>query len=468
MLGRLPGNGVEMSKTGKLGSLFSGSGTAEFAGILSGMRPVWMAEIEKFPCAVLTKRFPHTTQLGDVTKINGAEIEPVDVVVFGSPCQNLSNAGNRGGLKHELLGDDESNDSGLFLEAMRIIQEMRESTNGKYPRFVIWENVKGAFTSNKGFDFRAVLSSFAGCELPMPKGNKWADNGLAELQDGSIAWRTLDSKYWGVPQRRKRIFIVRDYRGQCAGEICFKPESVFRDITQSRKERQGTPTNTQGSVRDASGFGETGIGYWQEGIQTLRANGGDRPGSPTNVVAYPESQQVGPLLARADSSPCVDRGQPFVVTAGFMAGPVEKVRSIGYQEEVSPTLKAESGGNTVPCVVFGQCDYTNYQQLDTTATIKSSGGNCGHGSEGLVLHPLRIDKTVRRLTPTECAKLMGFPDWWTQDVSHSDTQEYKMWGNGIVLPCLHYFVENIMQVLEDDGYARDNDSMRLLNIPEGV
>ena len=141
----------------KLGSLFDGSGGFPLSGALCDIEPMWAAEIEPYPIAVTTSRFPNMKHLGDISKVNGAEIEPVDIITFGSPCQDLSVAGKRAGLKHEDNGDDETTRSGLFMEAVRIIKEMRKATNGEYPKFCCWENVPGAFSSNNGQDFRIVL-----------------------------------------------------------------------------------------------------------------------------------------------------------------------------------------------------------------------------------------------------------------------------------------------------------------------
>ncbi len=149
----------------KLGSLFDGSGGFPLAGALFGIEPVWSSEIEPYPMRVTAKRFPNMKQLGDVTKINGAEVEPVDVITFGSPCQDLSVAGKQAGIH-------EGQRSNLFFEAIRIIKEMRHATTNKYPRFAVWENVPGAFSSNKGKDFRSVIEAFcdaAGCGVPVPE-----------------------------------------------------------------------------------------------------------------------------------------------------------------------------------------------------------------------------------------------------------------------------------------------------------
>ena len=171
----------------------------------AGVMPLWSSEIETFPCAVTAHHFPDVTQMGDITKIDGAAIPPVDIICAGSPCQDLSIAGKRKGLNGER--------SGLFRTAVDLVRRMRERTAGKYPRFFVWENVPGAFSSNKGADFRAVLEEIGQTEIPMPENGKWANAGMAELPKCEIAWRVLDAQYWGVPQRRRtscRGFWNRD------------------------------------------------------------------------------------------------------------------------------------------------------------------------------------------------------------------------------------------------------------------
>ena len=214
-----------------LGSLFDGSGGFPLAGALCGIEPAWASEVEPYPIAVTRSRFPKMKHLGDISKINGAEIEPVDIITFGYPCQDLSVAGKRAGLKHEANGGEETTRSGLFMEAVRIIKEMRKATNGNYPRFALWENVPGAFSSNKGEDFRVVCEELikivepAASMPPVPqKGWNYADSYLG---DGwSLAYRVFDAQYWGVPQRRRRIYLVTDFRGKCAGEILFEREGL--------------------------------------------------------------------------------------------------------------------------------------------------------------------------------------------------------------------------------------------------
>lgn len=212
-----------MNKPLTLGSLFDGSGTFPMMAMLAGIVPVWKSEIEPFPIAVTEKRLPFVKHLGDINSINGAEIEPVDIVTFGSPCTDLSVAGKRQGLNAER--------SGLFFQAIRIIKEMRGATNGKYPRFAVWENVTGAFSSNGGEDFRCVLEEFckikdAGLSVPKPKPEKWTKAGEIMGENFSVAYRTFDAQYWGVPQRRMRVYLVADFDGGCASKILFESEGV--------------------------------------------------------------------------------------------------------------------------------------------------------------------------------------------------------------------------------------------------
>ncbi|MCM1059429.1 MAG: DNA cytosine methyltransferase [Eubacterium sp.] len=199
---------TESSKALTLGSLFDGIGGFPFAAVLSGITPIWAAEVDPACVAVTRQRFPSMVHLGDVSKINGAEIPPVDIITFGSPCQDLSVAGERKGLKHVDNGGDETTRSGLFIDAIRIVYEMRRATNGRYPTYIVWENVEGAFNSRGGRDFQTVLEKITKTDIPVPKSGKWAKAGVVRGRGICAAWRLLDSKYWGVPQRRKRIYLI--------------------------------------------------------------------------------------------------------------------------------------------------------------------------------------------------------------------------------------------------------------------
>ena len=246
----------------KLGSLFDGSGGFPLAGSLCGIEPVWASEVEPYPIAVTKSRFPNMKHLGSVTDVHGGDIEPVDIITFGSPCQDLSVAGKRAGLKHEANGDEETTRSGLFMEAVRIIKEMRKATNGEYPTFAVWENVPGAFSSNKGEDFRTVLEELIKIVEPtavmpaVPK-NGWpyADSYCG---DGwSLAYRVFDAQYWGVPQRRRRIYLVLDLRGERAGKVSFERKGLRGHFTTFKTAGQGTAGDAADCARadDCEGEG---------------------------------------------------------------------------------------------------------------------------------------------------------------------------------------------------------------------
>ncbi|MEF2616401.1 MAG: DNA cytosine methyltransferase [Faecalibacillus faecis] len=231
-----------------LGSLFDGIGVFPLAASNYGIVPLWASEIEKVPISITKKHFPQMQHLGDITKLDGAKIPPVHIITFGSPCQNLSTIGAREGLAGAK--------SGLFHHAIRIIQEMRCATDGKYPVIAVWENVRGAFSSNNRLDFRAVLESFADTEIPMPASRRWANAGMVRGGKVDVCWRLLDAQYWGEPtlsQRRKRIFVVADFRGQRATEILFKPHKLHAHIDPSRKSWLSSGERNRISVNQARG-----------------------------------------------------------------------------------------------------------------------------------------------------------------------------------------------------------------------
>ena len=625
-----------MSHNLTLGSLFDGSGGFPLGGLISGIQPVWASEIEPFPIRVTTKRMPFMKHYGDISQMDGGKIEPVDIITFGSPCTDMSVAGRRAGL--------EGQQSVLFYQAIRIIKEMRCATNGRYPRYCVWENVPGAFSSNGGEDFKAVLEAVINvaepeAQVPMPEKNRWpyAD---CYMGDGwSVAYRVLDAQYWGVPQRRKRIYLVADFAGWSAFDILFKSEGLSGYSAEGFRAWQ----RTAGSAADCAGT--AGI--------CLNDQGGQRMDVTDDVSAT--------LRAEAHHPPCV------LESAGFCTEHSSKSRSIGYEEETSPTLRAGvvpaavalenhptdfrvkisddgmvqtltsrmgTGGGNVPLVMrkqttaYGICSkdsnamksdnpHSGFYEADTARTLDGNGGNpaCNQGGIAVVaftqnqrnevrdlgeqsavvcansgtkqqtfvlqgnmigrsegngpqgdginedvsftlntvdrhavyamttgnfsqvtedaaptlmardfkdptavcygigrdtfnqsknarfsptfdeeLQPTLVAKgpgaiqngyTVRRLTPTECARLQGFPDWWCDDLGiepttddlrywydvfethrrivggsskpkslkqiakwlrdpHSDAAEYKMWGNGVALPCVVFVLSGIV------------------------
>ncbi|MBQ9308516.1 MAG: DNA cytosine methyltransferase, partial [Clostridia bacterium] len=307
------------NKTLTLGSLFDGSGGFPLGGILAGIKPLWNSEIEPFPVLVTHKRMPQVKHYGDVSTLSGAELEPVDIITFGSPCQDMSIAGKRAGL--------DGARSGLFHQAIRIIKEMREATDGKYPRYCVWENVPGAFSSNGGEDFRAVLEAVIGVkeegiEVPAPSDHRWPKADVY-LGDGwSVAYRVLDAQYWGVPQRRARIYLVGDFTGGSAGEVLFKSEGLSRYSAQSLRAWQGTAGSTE------EGAGKAG-GRPDAGGRVLCVNTQGNSG-----VGITEDKTLALVAQDHGNHPSV------VQAAGFSTEHSAQSRSIGYEEEVSPTLRA--------------------------------------------------------------------------------------------------------------------------------
>lgn len=326
------------NKTLTLGSLFDGSGGFPLGGLLAGITPVWASEIEPFPIRVTTKRLPFMKHYGNISAMDGGRIEPVDIITFGSPCQDMSIAGRRDGL--------DGSRSSLFYEAVRIIKEMRCATDGKYPRWICWENVPGAFSSNKGEDFKAVLEAVIGivepnAQVPMPEKARWPYADLYMGDGWSVAYRTLDAQYWGVPQRRRRIYLVADLAGRSAGKILFESEGLSGYSAEGFRSWQRaagsfTPCagatgfdGYNGSLTDdtSATLGvNCGMSTGRNGI-VLNDQGGDRMEVSEDVAATLRAENHG-------HPPCV------MESAGFCTEHSAKSRTIGYEEECSPTLRA--------------------------------------------------------------------------------------------------------------------------------
>ena len=504
-----------------LGSLFDGSGTCPLAATLCGITPIWASEIEPYPIRVTQKNFPGMRHLGDITQINGAEIETVDIVTFGSPCQDLSEAGAQKGLA-------EGERSCLFFDAIRIICEMREATNGKYPRYAVWENVPGAFSSHQGRDFLEVLRAFVraaggnNADVPEPARAGRADklvwrNAGCILGDGySIAWRVLDAQYWGVPQRRKRIFLVADFRGQRAGEILFKREGLFGDFKAGRKARQEDSGDAVGSAGGdcrafhlqqdpISGQVSPCIGAQRQAtvgvVYDITGATSNSMKSPAPDSCFRERDVTRTLDTWVDTPECNQGGNVVVYAADCrnlrmtdeVSGTLQAKENGGYslnyqnpvvyqnpkrgeyvESEIGSTLLAHlaveprdivaydargnGDGEIVPTLTGDHesrvTDYTalvvgNGQLNQMSMSDKAGALNCMHDQQAVLLKRL-WHYIVRRLTPLECCRLQGFPDWWEDGVDGSDSARYKMWGNGMALPCVLYVMEGIadgMQVV---------------------
>lgn len=365
-----------MNKPLTLGSLFDGSGTFPVAGMLSGIVPVWKSEIEPFPIAVTEMRLPFVKHLGDINCINGAEIEPVDIITFGSPCTDLSVAGKRQGLNAAR--------SGLFFQAVRIIKEMRCATNGKYPRFAVWENVTGALSSNKGEDFRCVLEELCKIkisDISVPKPEKWTKAGEILADGFSLAYRTVDAQYWGVPQRRMRIYLVADFDGECASKILFESESLSWYSPQSFCSWK----ETAGSFGTCSEETSTGLVFSNHG-QDTRFKG------PVEVA-----ETVSATYGTGGNN------QPFVVESAFVPKAL-KIRCGGgnggkgalIQENKSATLSCNNDQTLFVPKAYGICGkYSNsmlsnnpnsgFYEADTARTIDTSNQSPCKNQGGIVV-----------------------------------------------------------------------------------
>lgn len=419
--------------------------------------------------------------LGDITLIDGSKIEPVDVITFGSPCQDLSIAGKRAGLAGQR--------SGLFMEAIRIIKQMQEATNGEYPKYAVWENVPGAFSSNKGKDFLAVLEELIrikepAISLPEPPKSKWSKAGEVSGSGWSLAWRTMDAQYWGVPQRRLRISLVLNLTGQRAGEILFEPESLRGHFAPSITPGQATAGAVENGAGTANGvYAEVNnvcafklgnseqarsIGYAEELVPTLNAEcGGNKP-----ACAYTLKIRSG----------CEGGGKGALVQT-------EKSATLSTLQDqtlfvAEPTFYIQ--GNTINCyaattepnmVICNDCSpaIRSRDYKDPNIVCYDARGNGDgmlsptitgdHNSRITDYTAVVIEKNirwiVRRLTPTECERLQGYPDGWT-DLGEwvdskgkvhkpADTPRYKALGNSIALPQWYYVLGGIADRLPDNA-----------------
>ena len=373
-----------------LGSLFDGSGGFPLGGLLAGITPVWASEIEPFPIRVTTKRLPFMKHYGDISTLDGGKIEPVDIITFGSPCQDMSVAGRRDGL--------DGSRSSLFYEAIRIIKEMRYATNGKYPRYIVWENVPGAFSSNGGEDFKAVLEAVIGvvcegAEVPMPEKNRWPYADLYMGDGWSLAYRTLDAQYWGVPQRRKRIYLVADFTGGCAGKVLFESEGLsgysaegFR--SWQRAARSFTP------CAGATGFNGCNGSLTEEASSTLGVD----------CVMESAGFCTGPLDVAQTVSSTFGMGgnnQPFVVetpkTLKIRSGCEGGGKGALIQDNKSATLGCNNDQTIFVPTVYGICSkdsnsmksanpHSGIYEAETARTLDGNGGNpaCNQGGIAVV------------------------------------------------------------------------------------
>ena len=390
--------------------------------------------------------------LGDITKINGAEIEPVDVITGGSPCQDLSVAGKREGLKGAR--------SGLFMEQIRIIKEMRaeDERNGRTsglvrPRFMVWENVPGAFSSNKGEDFRAVLEEIArvkepGTVIPEPQKGKWKNSGCVMGDGWSIAWRVLDAQFWGVPQRRRRIALVADFGGHAAPEILFVRESMCGNSAEVGETGKGTAEGVTGRAGETSS-------------ETIAAgmSGSNQPVAMRMQAfgKYEESEFASSIKARdykdATDLVCDARGYGNGQSAPTLTGDnqnrISNYTVLAVHQNQTGEMHTGTVANTLS--TNSNASGRNAPLVSVAKTLRAKGNLSNReDSDTLILNTLQNTK-VRRLTPLECERLQGYPDDYTNIPGASDTARYRALGNSIALPPWKWVLKRISACYERDA-----------------
>lgn len=417
--------------------------------------------------------------LCDITKIHGDKIEPVDCITFGSPCQGLSMAGKR-------LGFDDDR-SVLFLDAARIIKEMRTATNGMYPTFAVWENVPGAFSSNGGEDFRAVLEELARVEqpnasIPRPsgRGGRWSKAGAIAGNGWSLAWRQLDAQYWGVLQRRKRIALVVDFGGQRAAEILFERTSL-----------SGNPCESIPAWKTFARTPEASVAGYDRMVESGNYITGDAESEGTGRSGGKGTGRVLESDHRETSTRCTE---PAAYTLKIRSGCEGGGKGALVQTELSATIstlqdqtlfqpvvydaRGNGDGKIVPTITgdhenritdytaiaierktFNEQSFSHYKESDKCSTLKAKSGNIGNGSECLIAEKAVRCWIVRRLTPVECERLQGFPSGWTdigdwtdskgKKHKYADSPRYKALGNSIALPQWFWLVQRMRPYLKE-------------------
>lgn len=468
----------------KLGSLFSGIGGFELVGSWYGIEPVWASEIEAAPIRITRKHFPNMKHLGDITKIHGDQVEPVDIITGGSPCQDLSCAGKQAGIKLQCNACGTTVDfkentticpncgaeldftrSGLFMEQIRIIREMREKTNECFPKIVIWENVSAAISSNNGDDFFCVLQEFCKLmaeRLPTFRPERWSNAGEILGESCSIAWRLFDAQYWGVPQRRRRIFLVADFGGQRAGEILFKSESLRRHLTPSTAPWKRFTAKTESSIGESSRNRTTAggnsvtstltAGYSSNWNGNVGAYDGDNfvfEKSSDDVICVATQQANAEIMV--DKCPTLTAAngtsgsnKPYVVLPegeeekpiAFEPGASSRLGGHVW-EDVTGTLTSQMGDNQMSVVtkekpiVYGFCSVSSNSmksdnpnsgiyEADVSKTLDTNGLNptCNQGGNAVVEEPVYcIQGNCIDRADTACCNGKG----WREDVSYTLT-----------------------------------------------
>ncbi len=427
------------------GSLFSGVGGFDLGMDRAGWTCAWQVEIDKQCRQVLRHHWPDVPKYEDVRNVGVANLSPVDCITFGSPCQGLSVAGKRKGL-----ADDQS---GLFLEAIRILDELA-------PRWVLFENVPGLLSSEQGEDFAVCLEGFTGWRPAVPEGG-WRNAGFAIGPSRGVSWRVCDSQFFGVAQRRRRVFIVGRAGGLCPPEILLEPEGVFGDFAPSRTTEKEVAGSIGGRAGGEGGQRNDLDNHGAYPLQEVGARTGKSTDDPRAGIGIGDpddpmySLQAGhqhgvahPITAREQKGPTSDcHGGNLVADTLHVGGrdqgagdgpdntPIVRWEEADYANTLNgqgdtagvvplePQSLAVRGRNGTPQAELGDDGKAN-------ALLTPNGGRAGVGA-GAVLAAV-----PRRLTPTECERLQGFPDGWTEGLA--DGPRYRMMGNAVTVHVIEW------------------------------
>lgn len=436
-------------------SLFSGVGGFDMGMDNAGFTCVAQVEWDKHCQTILHRHWPHTPKWGDISTVSGHDLPPADGIIFGSPCQDLSVAGKRAGL--------DGGRSGLFHEAVRIMKEMQDGSNGTFPRFAIWENVPGALSSNRGQDFGIVLDE------------------MAQLGALAIEWAVLDARWFGVPQRRRRIFLVAIFdpaiAARCPNPLL--PVSPRRNWNPPTSKSAGKTvtgnieTSPRGYVKAKRAMSSTDHDRWEENETAPTLNAFDNNSETRSTVLMPVAYsiredaqannfsatetEISTALNAVRSSVQSHHAQlfitePVIFENSYRDGP-------RVNNDICHTLPAKmgtGGGNTpmlaepVPLAFDSQFgSYANVHE-DISPPVKVGSG-VDIASPPAVM---TVQYATRRLTPLECERLQGWPDdhtrWKADGTEQADTQRYKQCGNGVATPVAQWVAKQLLPLLTNE------------------
>ena len=379
-----------------LGSLFDGIGVWQLAAVEAGIKPVWSSEIDDFACAVSKNHFPTTTQLGNINNIT--DVPKVDVITASSPCQDISIAGKLGGIHCER--------SGLFFKAIELVRRSNAE-------FFVWENVPHVISRRE--DFQAVLEAVTQTEIPIPE-RGFTNAGVVDFDGGQLAYRICDAQFWGVAQRRRRVFLVADFAGRRAAEILFEHAGLPRNSPTGTAQKQGVAART----RTDSDFAV----YEHHGQDSRIKRLGNV--APTVAAKYGTGGLNTPLVAYGLQARYINRNTFY------------DRQGLGINTEISFTLTANDRHAVAYGIGRDAFNQGTNAKFNPTVLYEVCPPLMARGAAAVAAQSI-----VRRLTPVECERLMGLPDNFT--AYGSDSKRYKALGNALVLPVATWILKRIKE-----------------------